>query len=204
MLIKTIESKQKLVLITLIVVVLGSVLSIGAVSWFAFDRIAKERNQIYVLDNGIPLLVSRSDMNENREVEYRSHINSFHYMFFNLPPDNDFIEYNMEKAMYLIDNSGLKQYNNLKEKGFYNSILATSSLLSIKTDSIVLSNNNTHFMYYGIQRIERKTSVLKRSLITEGDIKDVPRSTNNPHGALISNWKTIQNKDLEYKAKKDF
>ena len=26
----------------------------------------------------------------------------------------------MEKAMYLIDDSGLKQYNNLKEKGYFN------------------------------------------------------------------------------------
>ena len=204
MLIRTIENKMKLVLTTLIVVVIGSVAATASVAWFAFDRIGKERNQIYVLDNGIPLLVSRSGMSENRPVEFKSHINSFHYMFFNLPPDNDFIEHNLERAMYLIDESGLQQYNTLKEKGFYNSIMATSSLLSIRTDSIVLSENNTHFIYYGTQRIERKTSVLKRSLVTEGNIKDVPRTVNNPHGALITNWKTIQNRDIDYRQKKEF
>ena len=36
---------------------------------------------------------------------------------------DEFIKYNMEKAMYLIDDSGLKQYNNLKENGYFLSLI---------------------------------------------------------------------------------
>lgn len=110
----------------------------------------------------------------------------------------------MEKAMYLVDESGLKQYNNLKEKGYFNTILASSATVTIKTDSIQLDMNEMKFKYYGIQRIERETSILKRQLVTTGELRQVPRTENNPHGLIITNWKTILNKDLDYKVKKNF
>lgn len=44
--------------------------------------------------------------------------------------------------MYLIDDSGLKQYNNLKEKGYFNTILASSATVTIMTDSIKIDMNN--------------------------------------------------------------
>ena len=47
------------------------------------------------------------------------------------------------------------------------------------------------FMYYGKQRIERRTSILTRELVTAGQLKRVPRTDNNPHGLLITNWRTI-------------
>jgi hypothetical protein len=43
-----------------------------------------------------------------------------------------------------------------------------------------------------------------RSLITEGYLQDVPRTVNNPHGVLITNWKTIENKDISNEQKKIF
>lgn len=55
------------------------------------------------------------------------------------------------------------------------------------------------FIYYGRQRIERRTSVLMRELVTEGFVKRVPRTENNPHGLLIVNWRTILNKDIDQK-----
>lgn len=38
--------------------------------------------------------------------------------------------------MYLVDETGLAQYNTLKEKGFYSNILGTSAVFSIFCDSI--------------------------------------------------------------------
>ena len=60
------------------------------------------------------------------------------------------------------------------------------------------------FIYYGRQRIERRTSILYRSLITAGKLKRIPRSPNNPHGLLIINWRTLKNQDIEEQAKTDF
>ena len=57
------------------------------------------------------------------------------------------------------------------------------------------------FTYYGRQRIERRTSILTRELVTAGKLKRVPRTDNNPHGLLIVDWRTLLNKDIEQKKK---
>ncbi len=58
--------------------------------------------------------------------------------------------------MYLIDESGVLQYNNLKEKGFFNSILSSSSVLTLYTDSISLDLAAKKFTYYGRQKIKEE------------------------------------------------
>jgi conjugative transposon TraK protein len=145
------------------------------------------------------------DVEANEEIEAKSHINMFHSLFFTLPPDDEFIKNNISKSMYLIDESGLKQYNNLKEQGFYNTILANSMFLTIKTDSIDMNlSEPMQFTYFGTQRIERQTSIIKRRIITSGYLRKVQRSDNNPHGIIITNWKTLKNEDIENRLKKIF
>ena len=204
MIIKNIESKIKLAFTVSIGSFLACVAIVIGVFIFSFTLISNERKKIYVLDNDVPVLVKQTGIEVNLEVEAKSHVNLFHMLFFTLPPDDDFIKRNMEKAMYLVDESGLKQYNNLKEKGYYNTILSSSATVTIATDSVLLDINNMTFEYHGVQRIERETSILKRQLITSGKLRQIPRTDNNPHGLIITDWKTIVNKDIEYKAKRNF
>jgi len=204
MIIKNIENKVKLAFTISLLSFISCLIIVGMILAYSFSLVREERKKIYVLDSGVPVLVRQTGVEVNLEFEMKSHVNLFHSLFFTLPPDDDFIKRNMEKAMYLIDESGLKQYNNLKEKGFFNTLLASSATVTIVTDSIVLDVPNMSFEYYGVQRIERETSILKRQLITAGKLRQVPRTENNPHGLIITNWKTILNKDLEYKAKKNF
>lgn len=202
--INSIEKKFKLSLIVSIGSLFSSLIIVSLVLFYAFDLIQKERKHIYVLDSQTPVLVNQSDMSVTREIEIKSHVNTFHTLFFSLPPDDEFIKNSMNKAMYLVDESGLKQYNNMKEKGFFNQILSSSASISIKTDSIKVDLPNYKFTFFGTQRIERETSILKRAIITEGSLRDVPRTENNPHGLIITDWKTVYNKDLEYKPKRNF
>lgn len=131
-------------------------------------------------------------------------IENFHHYFFTLPPDDKYIKYTMEKAMYLVDETGLAQYNTLKEKGFYSNILGTSAVFSIYCDSVRFDKSNMEFTYYGRQRIERRSNILMRELVTAGQLKRVPRTENNPHGLLIVNWRTLLNKDIEQKTKSNY
>lgn len=204
MIIKNIENKIKLAGIISVGSFISSIIICVLAFFFCYTLVVNERKNIYVLDNDVPILVKQTGVEVNLEVECKSHVNIFHSLFFTLPPDDDFIKHNMEKAMYLVDESGLKQYNNLKEKGYFNTILASSANVTIKTDSIDVDMSNMTFKYYGIQRIERETSILKRQLVTTGELRQVPRTENNPHGLIITNWKTILNKDLDYKVKKNF
>lgn len=131
-------------------------------------------------------------------------IENFHHLFFTLAPDDKYIKYTMDKAMYLVDETGLAQYNTLKERGLYNNIMGTSAVFSIYCDSINFDPQKMEFKYYGRQRIERRTSILTRELVTAGQLKRVPRTDNNPHGLLIVNWRTLLNKDIEQKTKNNY
>ena len=204
MVIKNLENKIKLVLILCSLFLLGCiVISFGSI-WAARTMMDDAQKKVYVLDGNVPILVNRSTMEETLDVEAKSHVEMFHHYFFTLAPDDKYIKYTMEKAMYLIDESGLAQYNALKEKGFYGNIMGTSAVFSIFCDSIKFDKDKMEFTYYGRQRIERRTSVLMRELVTEGFVKRVPRTENNPHGLLIVNWRTILNKDIDQRKKSNY
>lgn len=192
-----IENKIKLVMIISTLFLVGCVVvSLGSIL-VAKGMVDEAHKKIYVLDGKVPILVKQTDMAETFDVEAKSDIEMFHNFFFTLAPDDEYIQYTMKKAMYLVDETGLAQYNALKEKGFYNNVIGTSTICSIYCDSIKLNTDSMTFTYYGRQRIERRTSILTRQLVTAGNLRKVPRTENNPHGILITNWRTLLNKDLE-------
>ncbi|TDS06592.1 conjugative transposon protein TraK [Sphingobacterium paludis] len=199
MIIKNIESRVRLATFIAGGSLVASLLISMIVSFFAYRQVVSARQSIYIMDSGnVPMRASQTDVQMNRAAEYRSHIGRFHSLFFSLTPDDKFIEYQMKQAMYLIDESGALQYNNLKEKGFFNSILSSSAVLTIHTDSIVLDLPTRYFRFYGTQKIDRRSSTITRSLVTEGYLSDLEiRSENNPHAVLITKWKTLENKDLQ-------
>ncbi|MGF7079707.1 conjugative transposon protein TraK [Mucilaginibacter sp. UYCu711] len=204
MIIKNIESKIRLATTVAIGSLIAAVIISGIACSYAYRQVLSARRSIYILDNTVPILAKQTDVEINRPAEYRAHVDLFHAIFFSLTPDDKYIEYQMKKAMYLIDESGAQQMNNLKEKGYFNSILSSSSVLTLQTDSIVLDMPHKYFRFYGRLKIDRRSSTITRSLITEGNLKDIPRSDNNPHGVLITNWKTLENKDLENVPKNTF
>lgn len=204
MVIKNLENKIKLVAILCCCFLLGCILICIASIWTARGMVADAHKKVYVLDGNVPVLVRQTDMEETLDVEAKSHVEMFHHLFFTLAPDDKYIRYTMEKAMYLVDETGLAQYNTLKEKGFYSNIMGTSAVFSIFCDSIRFDRENMEFTYYGRQRIERRSSILMRELVTAGKLKRVPRTENNPHGLLIVNWRTLLNKDIEQKTKNSY
>lgn len=201
---KNVENKIKLVLVISILFLIGCIIvSLGSII-IAKGMVEDAHKKVYVLDGTVPILVKQTTMEETLGVEAKSDIEMFHQFFFTLAPDDKYIKYTIEKAMYLVDETGMAQYNALKEKGFYNNIIGTSTVCSIYCDSIKLNTDSLTFVYYGRQRIERRTSILMRKLVTAGSLRRVPRTENNPHGLLITNWRTIVNQDLEERKKSEY
>ncbi len=204
MIIKNIEQKIKLATIVSVLALIAAVIIVIFTLLISSKQLHESRKSIYVLANGVPVSAEHRYSDDTRDIEYKSHIEKFHNLFFTITPDNEFIEKNIAKAMYLIDESGIQQYNTLKEKGFYSQIMSASAVLTLIPDSVVVDYKNRYFRYYGKQKIDRKSSTSTRSLITEGYLKDIPRSENNPHGLLILNWRTIENKDIRTTTKQIF
>ena len=191
MVIKNLENKIKLVGIICSAFLMGCIIISVSSIWTARCMVTDAQQKVYVLDGNVPILVNRTTMEETLDVEAKSHIEMFHHYFFTLAPDDKYIRYSMEKAMYLVDETGLAQYN-------------TSAVFSIFCDSIKFNKEKMEFTYYGRQRIERRSNILMRELVTAGQVKRVPRTENNPHGLLITNWRTLLNKDIEQKSKSNF
>lgn len=201
---QNLENKIKMVMIISSLFLIGCVvISLGSIV-IARGMVSDAQKKVYVLDGNVPVLVKQTTMEETFDVEAKSDIEMFHHFFFTLAPDDKYIRYTMEKAMYLIDETGLAQYNALKEKGFYNNLIGTSTICSIFCDSIRLNKDSLTFTYYGRQRIERRTNILMREIVTTGNLKKVPRTENNPHGILITNWRTLYNRDLEERKKSEY
>lgn len=201
MIVKNIEKRIKInksvsiatVILAMVIVIVGFI--------YSYKIVRDARKSLYVIDNGIPVLVKQTDELLNRPVEYKAQIELFHKLFFTLVPDDAYINENIDKSLYLIDDTGKKERNNLLEKGFYNQIISSNATVSVRTDSINVNLNEKKFVYYGTQMINRRSSLITRRLITQGYFKDIARTPNNAHGVLLENWNILDNTEISVKQK---
>ncbi|MBE9462067.1 conjugative transposon protein TraK [Dyadobacter subterraneus] len=156
------------------------------------------QSRVYILESGKILEAYASPRGENVEVEARDHIASFHRLFFTLDPDDKSIQSALAKALYLADGSAKKQYDDLRESGYYTGIISGNISQQIQIDSITVKTSTYPYSFQcsAVQRIIRPTSIVTRKLLTEGTLRTVSRSDNNPHGFLIEKWITLENKDI--------
>lgn len=184
----------KSVMMTVIVVCFATVV---AVLYFWAQASQAASSRIYVLEDGQLLTAGARDARANRPVEARSHVTRFHELFFTLDPDQKAINLNLNKALYLADNSAKREYENFKEKGFYNDLIAANISVEMTVDSVVITNQRPlAARCYGHQRFIRATTITNRDFISECSLRDVTRSENNPHGFLMENWRVLQNNTL--------
>jgi conjugative transposon TraK protein len=165
----------------------------------AHDIVSKAEQKIFVLANGKALEAIASDRKANIPIEARDHVKMFHQWFFSLDPDDKVIQSNISKALYLADASAKRVYESLKENSYYTGIISGNVSQGINVDSVTVNINQYpyYFRCFATQKIIRPSSVTTRNLITEGYLRNVARSDNNPHGFLIEKWTTIENRDLK-------
>jgi len=166
--------------------------------WKSYQSSDKIRKTIYILANGKALEAYAADRKDNIPVEIRDHVRMFHHYFFTLDPDDKQIQAGITKALYLADESAKKAYDDLKEAGYYNNLVSGNISQTITVDSVQVDMNQYPFYFkcLATEKLVRSTSTITRSLITQGYLRNVSRSDNNPHGFLIEKWETLENKDL--------
>ncbi len=182
-----------------LLVVVGSIVLCGFTLYKSYQLVGSVQSKIYILANGKALEAFASERKDNIPVEARDHIKTFHQYFFTLDPDEKVVLANLTKALYLADASAKRAYDNLKEAGFYTTVISGNISQRIKIDSVQVYINHYpyYFRCYATQEIIRTTSTVTRSLVTEGYLRSVSRSDNNPHGFLIERWATLDNRDIK-------
>ena len=154
----------------------------GFAVWNSYSFAEKQRQKIYVLDNGKSLMLALSqDMAQNRPIEAKSHVKRFHELFFTLSPDKDAIESNVRRSLFLADKSA---YN----------INQTVEIDSMKCD---FDQYPYRVDTYARQLIVRESSLTVRSLVTTCRLLNATRSDNNPHGFIMEAFTITENKDLQ-------
>ena len=171
----------------------------GYAVWNSFSFAEAQRQKIYVLDEGKSLMLALSqDLSQNRPVEAREHIKRFHELFFTLSPDKSAIESNINRALFLVDKSAFRYYQDMQEKGYYNRIVSGNINQIIQIDSVACNFDAYPYKttVYAKQMIIRASNVTERSLVTRCDLRNSVRSDNNPHGFIMERFEIIENRDL--------
>jgi conjugative transposon TraK protein len=183
---------------TLIVIITCTILC-GFTIYKSYQLVSNMQGKVYILAHGKALEAYASDRKDNIAVEAKDHVKSFHQYFFTLDPDEKVIQTNITKALYLADASAKKAYDNLKENSYFSNIISGNISQQISVDSVQIDINQYpyYFRCYATQKIIRTTSIVFRSLLTEGYLRNVSRSDNNSHGFLIERWTTIDNRDIK-------
>ena len=192
-------SFQRIRFFAILFLIACTAVTIYAVS-ASFRFAEKQRQKIYVLDNGKSLILALSqDAAQNRPVEAREHVKRFHELFFSLSPDKEAIEGNIGRALLLADKSAVNYYKDLSEKGFFNRLIAGNVTQLVTVDSMQCDFNDYPYRIktFARQRIIRESFVLERSLITSCRLINAVRSDNNPQGFSIEDFTVIENKDLQ-------
>ena len=196
---KNIDSAFKYVRGFTLLVITGSIALCAYALNKSYGLVNEVQAKIYILANGKALEAYASERKDNIPVEAKDHVKTFHHLFFSLDPDEKVIQANITKALYLADGSAKRQYDNLKESGYYVNLISGNISQQIVVDSVRIDLNQSpyYFSCYATQQIIRTTSIVSRSLITKGWLRNVSRSDNNPHGFLIERWSTIENRDIK-------
>lgn len=195
---QNLESAFRHIRLFCILMILACIILSGFIVWQSLSLVKQADQRVYILASGKALEAFASDRKDNIPVEARDHIRSFHQDFFTLDPDEKVINANITRALYLADGSAKRLYDNLKETGYYAGVISGNISQEITVDSIALDMQSYPFYFrcYATQKIIRITSIVTRDLVTEGWLRNISRSDNNPHGFLIERWNTIENKDL--------
>jgi conjugative transposon TraK protein len=182
-----------------IAAIVGSVVS-GILFFLLAGRVMlAAQSRVYILSAGKAMEAFASDRRSNLAVEARAHVYDFLTAFFTLDPDERYISAGLRRALYLADRSAKRVYDDLKESGYYAQVVTANISQRLQIDSISLDMHQApyYFRCYGTETITRATSIVTRDLVTEGWLREVERSENDPHGFLVERWTILENRDVK-------
>src|SRR5680860_14038 len=173
-----------------ITVVSGALISSLLFGWMMYDIQRTALNNSFAINtDGSVIPLKWVTQRENLEVEALAHLELFHNYFYNIDASN-YLR-NLEKALWLGNNSVDNLYRQKKADGVYNRLLQYSlvqKVLSIESQ-LDLQVEPYQFKTTTIFEINRGTVVDRYELVSTGNLIVVDRNyPTNTHGLLITNY----------------
>ena len=172
-----------------------AVSSIAIATWYA----GQKDRQIYILDDGKSLIALQSDDVVNKELEVQDHVTRFHELFFSMSPNSESIKENLDKALNLSDQSVWQYSQDLAEKGYYSRLISANISQQMMVDSVAVNTSSYPYQVttYARQYVVRESKITVYAFESQCRVIDTKRSSSNPHGMIIEQFKVTRNDEIE-------
>ncbi len=182
---------------TRLVVIVSGVVCLGAI--FAVMNLYKNNNRfVYGMSKDNSLLPL--ELIEKKELEsifVKGHIQLFMTSFYDYDQWN--YEQQIEKALWLVDDSGKELYFFYKNNGHFNLLIQSNSSQSIGNVKIQIDNSG-QFLTEAIVKVNKLNQLESNNyrLVCQGKIMKVSQNyPKNPYGYLITNFKEVSKTKIE-------
>ena len=193
---KSFRSQGRLALVA----VAGALVVTLVVCVWALTFAERQRQKIYVLDEGKSLLLAlQTDAILSKDVEIRDHVTRFHELMFTLSPRKQTIQENLDRAFNLADRSAWEYSQDLAEKGYYSRLVSANISQQMIVDSVRFVGSGYPYQVrtYARQYVVRESTVSQYSFVSTCQLINAGRSDVNPHGLIIEKFKVVENNLVE-------
>ncbi len=197
---KDIEKSFKGLSALTLAAVCGSLLVVLVVCVWALAFAERQREKIYVLDEGKSLMLAlQTDAILSKDVEIRDHVTRFHELMFSLSPQKQTIQENLDRAFNLADRSAWEYSQDLAEKGYYARLVSANISQQMIVDSVKFVSTSYPYQVktYARQYVVRESTVSQYSFVSTCQLINAGRSDVNPHGLIIEKFKVVENNLVE-------
>lgn len=166
----------------------------------ALNYAEKQREKIYVLDQGKSLLLAlQTDAVMSKELEIKDHVSRFHELMFTLSPQKKTIQENLDRAFNLADKSAYEYSQDLAEKGYYSRLVSANISQQMIVDSVVFQGNGYPYQVktFARQYVIRESTMSEYAFVSSCQVLNASRSDVNPHGLIIEKFVVLENNLVE-------
>lgn len=183
------SSFRRMKVVTLSAVVMCVAVSLGCVA-FSYRFANAQKEQVYVLDEGSVLSAYRTDNGVQKDLEVINHCTRFHELFFNMAPNINTINQNVDRALELADESAYNYYSDLKEQQYFSRLVQANATQQIIVDSVKVNVNSYPYAArtYASVFIIRETNITKYQFQSLCGLHETTRTQTNPHGLMIEKF----------------
>ncbi len=108
----------------------------GFAVWNSYSFAEKQRQKIYVLDNGKSLMLALAGHGTEQTRGSEVARAAFPRTFLHLITRKGAIESNIKRSLFLADKTAFNYYKDLAEKGYYNRVISGNVTQTVEIDSV--------------------------------------------------------------------
>lgn len=181
-----------------IVVILCSMVFAGGACYLAYNFASRFTSQVYVLDHGSVLMAKAAAGDAQRDLEAEDHVTRFHEFLFNLSPNKEAIQRNVDRALTLSDESAYDYWRDLSERGYYHRLVSANISQQMVVDSVKVDMQNYPYTArtFGTIYVLRESNITAFAFESQCQLVDAERTAVNPHGLMIEKFSVTRNENL--------